>query len=122
MTIKQALELAEELRPNELSADLKLHWLSQLDGELQTNLFDRFEGSPDPIGPYDAQTDPDTVLLVDWPYDDIYVRFLVMCIDLANGDLDRYNNDAVYFNRILHSYTAFYAHNRLPKAAAALRF
>ena len=122
MTIRQAIDLADEIRPSELSGAIKLHWLSALDGELQTDLFSQYEQAPDTAAPYDADTDPGTALLVDWPFDDLYVRYLVMCTDLANGDLERYNNDAVYYNRILRSFVTHYARTHTPKAVQALVF
>ena len=118
MTAQQAIRLADLTRPNEYEPALKLFWLSRLDGQIQEELLcTHADGEAAEItGGLDRE------LLVGWPFDDLYVRFLVMRIDLENGELDRYNNDAAAFNRMYQSYAGWYAHHHMPLTVPALQF
>lgn len=121
MTVTDAIRLADLTRPNELDRELKLRWLSSLDGRLNAEVLAP-HGNAVELSPYTQQTPPKTELLVPWPYDDIYVRYLVMMIDFENGEFARYNNDAAAFNRIWQSWAGFYTHNHSPAARTALQF
>ena len=121
MTLAAAIELADLSRPNEFDASLKRFWLSALDGQIRAELYESCGETP-ALGIYDGSADDETELLVPWPFDDLYVRYLVMRIDFENGEFERYNNDAAAFNRILQSYAGYYVRHHLPQGAAALRF
>ncbi len=116
MNATEAIFLADQTRPNDFEPELKLRWLSALDGQVQAELYDAHLP-----GPEDGPGDPEA-LRIPWPWDDIYVRYLVMRIDLENGELDRYNNDALAFNRIYRSFACHYVHTHTPKGVPELRF
>lgn len=122
MTIQAALERADLTRQNQLDGALKLAWLSELDGRLHTELFSAFDPAPEPFSGYDEDTDPDTALAVGHPYDGLYVQYLVMRIDLENGELARYNADAACFNRAWQSFAGHYARTHRPRGVGRLRF
>ena len=121
MTIRQAIQLADQTRPNSFDPELKLRWLSNLDGRLNEEVPGAHGRAADFSG-YDAQTSDETELLVPWPFDDIYVRYLVMMIDFENGEFARYNNDAAAFNRIWQSWAGYYTHRHSPVGTTALQF
>ena len=80
-------------------------------------------GSPAPFTGYGPETElQSTSLLVPWPYDELYLRYLVMRIDLEHGELDRYNNDAAAFNRLWQSWAALYCRIHAPKGVSRLKF
>ena len=119
----EAILQADRLRPNEIPAAEKLRWLSALDGQLHLELLSAFTEAPAPFSGYDGETElQSTQLLVPWPYDELYPRYLVMRLDLEHGELDRYNNDAALFNRLCQRFAAHY--NRVHRAAGsdALKF
>lgn len=123
MTVLEALRLGDLTRPNEFEPELKLRWLSALDGLVTRELYEAHEGWTGSFAGYDEDTDlQNTQLLIPRPWDDIYVRYLVMRIDLENGELDRYNQDAAAFNRIYQSYAGHYTHHHRPLQLSALRF
>ncbi len=123
MKAKEALSLADLTRPNEYEPELKLRWLSALDGQVSAELYEAHEpGAEAPLPEPEPEAGPETELLIPWPWDDIYVRYLVMRIDLENGELERYNNDALAFNRIWRSYACHYVHTHSPRGVPALRF
>ena len=119
MTVLEALTLGDQLRPNELDDAVKLRWLSALDGQIWTELLALHEEPPAPFCGYDGDTElQGTALLVPWPYDELYPRYLAMRLDLEHGELDRYNNDAAAFNRLWQSYAASYNRAHSPRGAA----
>jgi hypothetical protein len=123
MTIFEAIALADRLRPNELDPALKLRWLSALDGQIHAELWEAHLETPQPFPGYDGDTElRETQLLVPRPYDELYVVYLVMRIDLEHGELERYNNSAARFNQLWRSYAANYCRNHRPKGEERLKF
>lgn len=122
MTIAEAISQANVLRPNELDAATKLLWLSAMDGQIFSELLTTHADAPESFDGYNAETPQSTELLICFPYDELYPRFLAMRIDLENGELDRYNNDAAIFNRLWQTTAAHYCRTHTPKGTARLRF
>lgn len=122
MTISEAISQADQLRPNDLDAATKLRWLSAMDGQIFTELLSAHADAPASFDGYDAQTPQTTALLIPFPYDELYPRFLAMRIDLENGELDRYNNDAAVFNRLWQNTAAHHCRTHTPNGTARLRF
>ena len=141
----QAILQADLTRPNELEPELKLAWLAALNGQIRRTLFLTHEDGPecaagsqppaagrDPAGappagcgtggPPPAGCDPEAELPVPWPWDELCVLFLVMRIDLENGELERYNNDAACFNRAWRDFAGDYVRTHRPLGTDALRF
>jgi len=123
LTILQAISRADLDRPNEIPTERKLQWLSTLDGRIDRELMQRFDGAPPAFSGYGEETELQTAeLLVRFPYDDLYLRYLVLRIDLEQGELERYNNDAAAFNRIWQSYAAHYGRTHTPVGVQSLTF
>ena len=123
MTVLEALVRADLARPNEIEQSQKLQWLSALDGQIHAELLEAYRGAPEPFSGYNGQTELRTAqLLVPFPYDELYLRYLVMRIDLEQGELERYNNDAACFNRLWQSCAAHYGRTHEPLTVPALRF
>ena len=123
MTILEAITRADLIRPNELDPAVKLRWLSTLDGQIHAELLTTHEGGPETFRGYDGETELRTTeLLVPHPYDELYLRYLLMRIDLEHGELDRYNNEAAHFNRLWQSFAGRYTRTHSPKGVERLRF
>ena len=123
MTILEAITRADQLRPNDLSPAVKLRWLSTLDGQIHAELLQPPAAGGEPFRGYDGDTElQSTALLVPFPYDELYLFYLLMRLDLEHGELDRYNSDAAQFNRLWQSCSAHYCRTHLPDGAARLRF
>ena len=113
MTIIEAITRTDEVKPNRYDQPQKIKWLSTLDGIIKKEVIDIHEGGEDVIfDGYTDETDPATVLLVPSPYDDIYIRYLEMQIDYANGEYAKYNNSMEVYNEV---YTAFKRHKFMQK-------
>ena len=123
MTILEAITQADLARPNEIDPALKLRWLSTLDGQIHAELLESFVEDTAPFSGYGGETElKTTLLLVPFPYDELYLRYLLMRIDLEHGELDRYNNDAACFNRLWQSTAAHHCRTHTPNGTARLRF
>lgn len=117
MTIMQALYRIDELKPNSYSQPEKIKWLSSLDGVIKSEIIDTHEGGEDIVLPeqgYSDTIDLTTELLVPYPYDDIYLRWLEAQIDYTNGEYGKYNNSLVAFNDAYSLYQRYYNRTHMP--------
>lgn len=116
MTIIEAINRIDGLKPNIYSQSEKVRWLSQLDGFVKNDIVDTHEGS-DAItfSGYDDETSIDTVLLIPSPYEDVYIHYLEMKIDYSNGETIKYNNSAMMYNNAYSSFEKWYNRTHMPK-------
>ena len=115
MTIREAIETADSLRPNAYSTEQKVQWLSVLDGQIQKEILSTHEGWAGATGAYTPQTDPDQQLLLPQPYAaEIYRFWLESRIDLANGELSRYNSSITLFNNAYLTFQDWYNRTHRP--------
>lgn len=105
MTIIEAINGAGQMRPNLRPQTEKIKWLSDLDSKIKQEVIDMREGSKDIVfTPYDSSTPMTTNLLVPAPYDELYVDYIVMKLDLANNETARYQNSSIRFNTSLNNF------------------
>ena len=100
MTIAQVLQRVDDLKPNQLSAEQKIEWLSQLDRKYFEEIIkthEKDQGTPDSFAGYENETDQNTMLLIQDPYSEVYQWYLYMQIDLANQEMDKYNNSLALY-------------------------
>ncbi len=101
------------------------HWLAMTGSEADSAVGAVIDRPHTPAGfrGYDGETEIGTTeLLIPFPYDELYLRYLLMRIDLENGELDRYNNEAAQFNRLWQSYAGQYCRTHRPVGVERLRF
>ena len=115
MTLMEAMHRADALKPNSYSSAEKIKWLSILDGLVKKKIIDTHEGGEDvTFNGYEEDSDLTTELLVPAPYDDIYVHWLTMQIDLNNGEYARYNNSAMVYNSAYQDFANHYNRTHMP--------
>ena len=115
MTIIEAINQIDTLKPNTYSQNDKVRWLSCLDGKVKEEIIDTHEGGEDvSFSGYDASTPLSDPLLVTEPYDDVYRYWLEAQIDYANGEYTKYNNSMSMFNEAYSAYERYYHRNHLP--------
>lgn len=114
MTIAEALQLMEEMRPGAAIAPERMKkWLSSLDRKIFEELIQR--RMPDKDTPavfcgYNEATDENTVLLVPEPdAEEVYQFYLSAKIDLANQEMEDYINSASLFNTAYDDFAKKYA-------------
>lgn len=124
MTILNAIRAADELRPNDYSAEDKLRWLSDFDGEVWLDVFKTHAGCPEgEFTGYDGSTDIEsTELLIPAPYTSVYALYIAMMIDMSNGDTARYENSAAVWQNAYGNFTNWYNRTHRPLGVRALRF
>lgn len=115
MTIIEAINKTDALKPNNYSQEEKAEWLSVLDGIIKKNIIDTHDGgSSTAFSGYDIETNTDAVLLVKPPYDEIYIRWLEAQIDYANGEYGKYNNSMLMYNNAYSAFERYYNRNYMP--------
>ena len=120
MTIREALETVDRLKPNQYGSEDKLRWLSELDGVVYREILQLYAPQPPVFAGYAPQTDLDgTELLIGWPYDEIYRWYLEMKIDDANGETAKYNNSAAKYNMYYQAYQNACSRAHMPRCEAA---
>ena len=113
MTIREAIELVDRLKPNQYGSADKLRWLSELDGAVWHEIWSAHETAVPAFVGYGPEADLDgTALLIGWPYDEIYRWYLEMKIDDANGEMTKYNNSAAKYNTYYQAYQNAYGTGR----------
>ena len=71
---------------------------------------------------YDENSSLDTILLVDAPYDEIYIRWLESQIDYANGEYGKYNNSITAYNTAWKGYMNYYNRKHMPLQNNGLKY
>lgn len=115
MTIREAIDRVDAMRPNTVADTEKYLWLAQLDGALRRQVHDQHEPVPeDDCAGADIAQEEDSVLLAKEPYSGMYLYWLMAQIDLALGELARYNNDMMLYNMALTEYAVDYKKTHIP--------
>lgn len=115
MTIIEAITKNDDLKYNDYSDADKISWLSRLDGMVKKQIIDTHEGAERVVySGYDENTDENTELLVQAPFDDIYLRWMEAQIDYHNGEFDKYNNSITMFNTAFTAFANYYNRTHMP--------
>lgn len=96
MKVGKAIERADSRKPNAFSEEEKLEWLAALEGRIAAEIF--LMAPAEVRSLLETEQDPEAELLVDAPFDDIYVLWLAARIDEANGEYNKYSNSLIFFN------------------------
>ena len=97
MTLGEAIYTFDRERENSISEEIKVNWISQLDRKISAQVWEPRGGEA--FGGYD-NTNFECVLKAPEEYSEIYVIYLMMQTELMNGEITRYNNSAILFNRL----------------------
>lgn len=115
MTIIEAINQIDSLKPNTYSPIDKVRWLSRLDGKVKEEIIDTHEGATDTaFSEYTEETPLDTELLIPYPYDEAYALWLEAQIDYTNNEYGRYNNSMAIFNTTYSAFERYYNRTHLP--------
>ena len=123
MTIAQILAVVDETRPNQFDENIKIGWLSELDGRIFNEVIlthahdkvDDGEGNMvEPTFTAYSQENEDEQLIIPDTYADIYRHYLFAQIDYSIGETDRFQNSMIMFNSSLQQYKDWYNSNNKP--------
>ena len=112
MTVGEALERAEELRPGcKVDSRTRQRWLCEEDGMLRALLFSgcgmRAGAGADLAWPAEGGLDDAVELLVPVPFDALYPHYLCAKLDAALGETERYAGEQARYNSILAALSAW---------------
>lgn len=119
MTIQEALDRVDLMRPNGMKKEFKIAALSELDGLIHREIISRHcrlagESDAEYEG-YTEETDPGTILAAPFPYDEIYTYWLCCKVDYQNLEMDKYNNDRTMFNNAYDTLADWWTRTHMPK-------
>ena len=129
MTVQEAIDKVDALKPNTYTIPEKLGWLASADLIVKHRVIDTHELNSGETEITDADIDylannigSDTVLLLPKPYDDAYIHYLSSQIDYWNHEIPKYNNAMAMFNSALTSYSNEYHRSHTPKGIHKFNF
>ncbi len=114
MTIIEAINKIDSLKPNTYTQNEKIKWLSALDALIKKEILDTHEGDITFDG-YTDYTPIDTVLIAKEPYDEMYIYWLESKIDYYNAEYAHYNNSVAAFGNMYSEFSRYYNRTHKPK-------
>lgn len=121
MKIAEIISRVNNLTPNHYSDDMKISWLSNLDGQIFLELIVNFQ--PECCRVYTPHTGLEDELIIPFPYsEEVYVNFLQAMINKENGETERYNQSIAAYSAAYDKYQSWYIRNHRPKGTGPFRF
>ena len=116
MTIQEALDFADEMKPNMMSRKLKIRYLTEIEQLIHEEIIIRHEHPEewDEKPYYTEQTDEGTELRVPDPYSSVYGYWLMTKIDVQNQEDERYNVDRAHFENAYTQMSDWWTANHMP--------
>lgn len=114
MKVREAIDRIDNLKHNTYTNGEKVDWLNRLDGMIKREIIDTHEGGE--FVPFEGYTvlDMDKELLIGYPYDEMYIRWLEAQIDYYNGEIARYNNAIMMYQTAYDAYQRYYNRSHMP--------
>ena len=123
MTIIQAIQQVDALKPNTYSTRQKILWLSQLESMVKRLVIDAHAGGEAvEFSGFAEDADPGAVLFMTEPFDMAYLYWLEAQIHYANEDLNLYNSAMGMFHSVFGTFKAHYKQTHTGKNAGRFRF
>ncbi len=121
MQVNKLIAMVRALHPCVFDNEVMLHWLSELDGQIDTQVHLL---SPVNLKPYEMTQEgalPDTELLVPYPYDSLYVQYLLAQLHYYEGEYEKYENVMQMYNLRYTEYVKWVCENIAPATGEAER-
>ena len=109
MTSKQVLARVKALKPTPFDDETLLYWLGEVEGLILVQVLLM---QPTSVQPLEAATDDQ--LTAPYPFDKLYLQYLMAQIDYANGEYRKYDNSMALFNAYLGEYQRWVGDNLHP--------
>lgn len=118
MTLQEALDITDEMKPNMMSRKLKVKYLTEIEQLIHAEIVMKHvhpeEAEAVPV--YTEQSDDGTVLIVPDPYSMVYVYWLMSKIDIQNQEDGRYNIDRAHFENAYDTMSDWWTREHMPIA------
>ena len=111
MTLVEAIDAIDQLKPNGYTPEEKTAWINQLEANIQMDVMLLHY---DQIVQHDFAADPDSQLLLDAGHAALYTAWLGAQIDFANGEYDKYQNSMGMYNALWRQFVAWFANTYHP--------
>lgn len=110
MTVKEAIDRVDHVKPNTYSLEEKLRWLSLLEANVIDEVINTHEPKEAHVEDFHGFEDwmLEYSLCAEFPHDEIYVAYLKMKIDEENGETTRYNNSVTAYNNLWTAFSKAY--------------
>lgn len=121
MKVLEAIEIADDIVRNTVSEDRKIKWLKALDGKVYLDVFDTHENitlTDNSWTKYilgDTLTDTMGDLIIEFPYDELYINYLLSKIYIEVNEVERANNAMLLFNDEYKEYKNYINRTFVPK-------
>lgn len=116
MTVTEAILEVSNVKPHKYNDATLTRWLSELDGKVWEDLYANYPDAPDkPSLPYDAVGSTPVSLLIPFPHEDVYIKYLCAQIDFHNAEFERYNNDMLMFNAQYQAFVDAFTRSHMPE-------
>lgn len=116
MTIQDAIEITDEMKPNMMSPRLKCKFLTEIEQLIHDEIVLRHEHPEEqhekPV--YTEDCDMLTELMVPDPYSMVYVYWLMTKLDMQNQEDARYNIDRQHFENAYDTMSDWWTRNHVP--------
>lgn len=125
MTIQEAINRIDELKPGMFTDEQKIAWLSEVDGFVWNDIILTHAGKEPTLTyhGYDQTTERDTQLLVPAPYDKVYEHYLAARMADKNREMGEYAKEEAAYNAAWQTYTDYYGRIHMPiSRVRCLRF
>ena len=114
MKLREILATIAQIRPHAYTDAEMIALLNTIEGRVYTDIFHKAEGFHEEFIPF-QEGGEERELAVPVPFTDLYIYYLASRIDYFNGDVDRYNDSMVLYNKAWDDYAAYYRRNHMPK-------
>lgn len=123
MTIKDCIDIVDNIKPNQYTIKEKVMWLSFIEEIIINEVLKTHEGYDGRYDDFEGYSEDklSVRLIVPSPYDRLYTAYLKMKIDQENGETARYNNSMVLYNSYMSEYRKHYNKTHMPINAIGRR-
>lgn len=116
MTIQEALDQLDEMKPNMMSRKLKVKYLTEIEQLIYDEIVLKHVQAEETEKPvYTEDSDPGTVLIIPDPYSSVYLYWLMTKVDIQNQEDARYNIDRQHFETAYDTMSDWYTREHMPK-------
>ena len=122
MTVTQAIATVNLLYPNHYGDEEKTVWLQKMDERIQKELFSHYlDGANAPLPDY-TESEEEITLLVESPYDVLYLYELQAKMAYWDGDTNAASRAEILYRNLYETYTRAYRRSHQPKGEGRFLF
>ncbi len=121
MTITEIITQVDRVRPNQYDIPQKVRWLSEVEGTVVDEIFNRAEGNEIEFDKYTYESDAERELMIPDRFSDIYISYLLAKVDFHDMETESYNNDVLMYQAAYEQFAAWYRRKHMPKQPGYIR-